>query len=215
MTDGIHDPAGPTSGDDSNRLAVALTAVDRVNATDPNKASFGDATGPKELVHADRMLHWVRVLTPEPSDAQLVAARAAHLRRWALPRTDYPEGRAGYLRWRTEQQRRHAAEVSDIVTAAGYSPDFASRVSEIIRKRNRTSDAEVQLHEDALCLVFLELQLADLAVQLGPDKTVDVLRKSIEKMSPLAIGIVPTLGLSDADMELVHRATAEPESSSP
>ena len=43
---------------------------------------------------------------PAATEAQVLAARAHHLRRWVVPRTSYPEGRAGYLRWRTDQKRR-------------------------------------------------------------------------------------------------------------
>ena len=35
-----------------------------------------------------------------------------------------------------------------------------------------------------LCLVFLQTQVLDLAEQLGPDKAVDVLAKTVKKMSP-------------------------------
>ena len=75
-------------------------------------------------------------MTHDADDAQRVAARAHHLRRWALPRSDYPEGRAGYLRWRTAQAKRHAAEVAEIVVAAvGYDDAFAADVSAIVAKK--------------------------------------------------------------------------------
>ena len=54
----------------------------------------------------------------------------------------------------------------------------------IIRKQDLRTDPEVQAHEDALCLVFLQTQLLDLADQLGPDKAVDVLAKTVKKMTP-------------------------------
>ena len=41
----------------------------------------------------------------------------------------------------------------------------------------------MQTHEDALCLVFLETQLAETADDLGDDKMVDVIRKTAAKMS--------------------------------
>lgn len=36
----------------------------------------------------------------EPSPALLLAARCQHLNRFATPRASYPEGKAGYLKWR-------------------------------------------------------------------------------------------------------------------
>ena len=44
------------------------------------------------------------------------------------------------------------------------------RVQQIIRKEHLRTDPVVQVHEDALCLVFLQTQLADVANRLGPEK---------------------------------------------
>ena len=79
-------------------LERAIAAIDAVNADDPNVAVVDGVARPKEVVHAERMTHWVGVLAPEASEAQLLAARGHHLRRWVSPRDSYPPGRAGYHR---------------------------------------------------------------------------------------------------------------------
>src|SRR5690606_21022642 len=122
---------------------------------------------PKELAHAELMTEWVRRLDPDPSEAQLLAARAAHLRRWGTPRSSYPDGRAGYLRWRRDLQQQHADEVGAILERVGYDPATVERVQQLVTKRGLGIDPAVQVHEDALCLVFLETQLADTAAKLG------------------------------------------------
>src|SRR6185503_15015262 len=104
-------------------------------------------------VHGRMMDAWVRHLDPDADDLALLAARAHHLRRWTLPRTDYPEGRSGYLRWRTTLKRQHAAEVGEILGEAGYDDAVIERVQQIIRKEALGRDPAVQVHEDALCLV--------------------------------------------------------------
>lgn len=190
----------------------ALASIDEVNAEDPVRIEISGEEWPKELVHADRMSHWLEALDPRPSAAQRLAARAHHLRRWAVPRAEYPEGRAGYLRWRSHQARRQAEEVEAILRDAGVSPVTIERVQTIITKKNRADDPMVQTHEDALCLVFLELQLDELAGKLGHDRTVDVLRKTAAKMSERAIAKVAEVGLSDAGSELVVAALADPGS---
>src|SRR5256885_11503694 len=48
-------------------------------------------------------------------------------------------------------------------------------------KDGLATDPAVQTHEDALCLVFLETQLLDLADQLGDAKTIDVIRKTADR----------------------------------
>jgi hypothetical protein len=167
----------------SGRFDEAVAAIDARNADDPNRIVVDGVERPKEQAHAEMVTAWVRRLDPDADEAQLLAARAHHLRRWALPRTDFAEGRAGYLRWRTEAKKRHADEVAGVLAGAGYDPTTIERVQAIITKRGLGSDPDVQAHEDALCLVFLQTQLDDLLDQLGHERTVAVLAKTAKKMS--------------------------------
>ncbi|WP_419848322.1 DUF4202 domain-containing protein [Candidatus Poriferisocius sp.] len=190
----------------SDRLRAALAAIDQANADDPHTIVVGSTVRPKEQAHAEMMTEWVQRLDPDADDAQQVAARAHHLRRWALPRTDYPEGRAGYLHWRTAQAKRHAADVVDIVTLVGYDDAFAADVSAIVAKRGLATDPRVQTHEDALCLVFLETQFDELADKLGDDHMAEVLAKTLAKMSPAARRIAQDLELSPRAAALLEAA---------
>jgi hypothetical protein len=192
--------------DGRDRFERAIAAIDAANADDPNTIVVRGHSRPKEQAHAELMTEWVQRLDPGASDEQLLAARAHHLRRWAVPRSSYPEGRAGYLRWRADLKRRHAEEVGEILAAVGYGDDVVERVAAIIRKDGLRTDAAVQTHEDALCLVFLETQLADVAGQLGDAKTVDVLRKTAAKMSPRGIEVARALDLPPAARELLRVA---------
>lgn len=197
---------GPDATAPSPRLSAALAAIDAANADDPHTIAVQGAVRPKEQAHAEMMTAWVQHLDAGADDAQIVAARAHHLRRWALPRADYPDGRAGYLRWRAAQAKRHAAEVADIVTAAGYDDDFAADVSAIVVKHGLGTDPRVQTHEDALCLVFLQTQLDALADKLGDDHMAEVLAKTLVKMSPAARRIALGLPLGDRALALVNAA---------
>jgi hypothetical protein len=169
---------------DRLRLEEALAAVDAANGDDPNTIEVGGVERPKELAHAELMTAWLERLVEHPTDAQRLAARAHHLRRWVSPRDSYPEGRAGYLRWRRDQGRRQAEEVAAILERCGYDRATIDRVQAIVTKADLRNDPEVQAHEDALCLVFLQTQLLDLAAQLGPEKGVEVLAKTLKKMTP-------------------------------
>jgi hypothetical protein len=195
---------GVDNGD--RRLERAFAAIDEANADDPATIVVDGVERPKELAHAELMVDWVRRLAPDASEAQLLAARAHHLRRWALPRSDYPEGRAGYLRWRTALKRRHAEEVAVILRDVGYDEATIERVQQIVRKDGLQRDPDVQLHEDALCLVFLQTQLGPVAAQLGEDKTVDVLRKTARKMSPAGLAAAQGLALDPGERGLLERA---------
>jgi hypothetical protein len=193
----------------AGRLAVALAAVDAANADDPHTIVVGGVARPKELTHAEMMTRWVRRLSPGCSDEQLIAARAHHLRRWTIPRDAYPRDRAGYLRWRTAQQRQHAEDVASIMRDAGYGDESVERVQAIVRKRGLGRDPEVQVHEDALCLVFLETQFDALAESLGDEaRMVEILRKTAAKMSPAGLAAARTLPLSAEGAALLGRALA-------
>jgi hypothetical protein len=189
------------------RFEQAIAAIDAANADDPYTLVVDGVVRPKEQAHADLMTEWVRRLDPDADEAQLLAARAHHLRRWSIERSSYPDGRAGYLRWRTALKKQHAEEVGSILTAAGYDDATIDRVQRIVRKEGLGTDPAVQVHEDALCIVFLLTQLDDTAAKLGDDdKAVDVLRKTALKMSPAAVKLAATLPLSDAGRALLDRA---------
>ena len=194
------------SGPGPDRLRVVLDAVDAANADDPHTIIVDGVERPKELAHAELMTRWVRELAPDASDEQLIAARAHHLRRWAIPRDDFPRDRAGYLRWRTALRRQHADEVGEIMRGAGYDDTSIERVQAIVRKAGLGRDPEVQIHEDALCLVFLETQFDELAARVDDVKMIEILQKTAAKMSAAGLAAAGTLPLSVSGAALLGRA---------
>jgi Domain of unknown function (DUF4202) len=189
-----------------SRRDDAIAAIDAANRADPNAIEVRGEVRPKEQAHAELMTEWLLRLDPQATDAQHLAARAHHLRRWSVPRAEYPEGRAGYLRWRTALKKQHAEEVASILEGVGYDPATIERTQRIIRKEGLGSDPQVQTHEDALCLVFLETQLAELVDAQGHDKMGDVIQKTVAKMSQRAIDLVGDLPMRDDDRALIAGA---------
>jgi len=59
-------------------------------------------------------------------------------------------------------------------------------VQDLNLKKNFPADPEVRVLEDALCLVFLEFQLAELAAKSDDEKMINALRKSWNKMTEAA-----------------------------
>jgi hypothetical protein len=189
------------------RLRAALAAIDAANEPDPHRIELRGESRPKELAHAQLASEWVEALVARPSEALLLAARAHHLRRWEIPRSDYPSGTAGYHRWRRDLQRLHARVAGEILERVGYDAATIARVQDIVQKKGLGRDPEVQAFEDALCLVFLETQLDDLADQLDPEKLLAVMRKTLEKMSSAAIARARELPLDPDHARLIERAT--------
>jgi len=166
------------SGNDG--VAESRTAIDAANATDP-RSHDGE---PLALAQGRRAEEWAVRLDPDASDALRLAARAHHLRRWELPRSDFPEGRAGYLRWRKAQRDRHAKGLVAILDDAGVDGSTSAKAAEIVAKQGLGSDPEVQTFEDAVSLTFLETELRPTLDRLDDDtKAADIVSKTLAKMS--------------------------------
>ena len=194
---------------DPDRLARALAAIDAANADDPNWLDVRGSSRPKELAHAELASEWVSKLAPNASEALVLAARAHHLRRWTIPRGDYPEGRTGYLALAAASSRGSTrARWRRSWKARATDGAVVARVQDLVRKKNLARDPEVQALEDALCLVFLETQFRALAGRLEPEKLMEVTRKTLRKMSDAGRRLALELSLPAAERALLERALA-------
>jgi hypothetical protein len=184
---------------DAPRLAAALAAIDAANAADP---------AGKELLYAQRMSAWLDRVAPAAPDALRLAARAQHVRRWAIPRADFPMDRIGYLKWRTTLNKFHADVAAEILKGTGYDDATIARVGALIRKERLKTDPDAQTLEDVICLVFLENYFADFAAAHDEEKVVNILRKTWKKMSPRGHELALTLQIPPEARRLVERALA-------
>lgn len=165
------------------RLAALLAAIDAANAADPHREADGR---PVELVYGERMSAELARLVPDASEDLQIAARGQHVERWKLAREAYPEGRAGYLAWRAEQGRRHAARIDGLMAGAGYPEEDRARVAALLRKEGIKRNPEMQALEDVICFVFLRWYFADFATKHPEDELVRIVAKTARKMSPEA-----------------------------
>ena len=192
-----------------DRFERAIQRIDEANSEDPTLLVVNWEPRPKELAHSEMMTEWVRRLRPDADEALLLAARAHHIRRWARQRSSYPEGRKGYLRWRTDLHEFHARVAGGILVECGYDDTTVARVQQIIRKHGLGRDHDVQALEDALCLTFLDTQLAALIADLPEETMVNVLRKTWKKMSEAAREHALALEMRPPDREFVVRALSD------
>lgn len=193
----------------SARFAAAVIAIDTANAADPTSVVVRGSAHPLALVHGQLAAEWVARLHPDPNETWLLAARAHHLRRWELPRTDYAPGKSGYLKWKRDQRVRHAVDVGSLLAEVEYGPDVIERVQALVRRDHLSTDPGSQAVEDAACLVFIETQLADVSIKLEHDHLVEVIRKTAKKMSPAALAAVSTIPLGEPEQALLAAALTE------
>lgn len=200
-----------TSHSEEQRIfAAAIEAIDAANAADPTVIEIEGTSVPYELFYARQLTRWVETLRPDASTALRLAARCQHICRWVMPRKSYPMTRPGYLKWRADLKQFHAQRSAEILTAAGYSPDLIARVRSLNLKENLGKDDELQTLEDALCLVTLEYQLADLIRKTEPEKLTTILQKTWKKMSPAGHELALTIAYTEEQKRVLEIALAPP-----
>jgi hypothetical protein len=188
--------------------AKARELIDAAHSADPKHAADGR---PAELVYAERMEAWVAQLVPEATPLLRLAARCQHLERWIVPRTTFPEGKAGYLAWRRSLYVKQAAHAKELLLRAGVPESEADEVATWVAKTGLKTNPGTQALEDAACLVFLENEIeafAALHAEYPAEKFVDILKKTWRKMSPAAQQAALGLNLPPAIAALVRSALA-------
>ena len=188
------------------RFAAAIRKFDAENSRDPNVAMVDQSPQPRELIYSRWLSEWVLKLCPQASEALRLAAHCQHLCRWKIPRNSYPMTRAGYLQWRTELKKFHAQKAGEILREVGYPEEIIRRVQELNLKERFPHESEGRVLEDALCLVFLEHQLSELANKTSDEKVLNALRKSWKKMTPGAQAIALKLTYAPRERALLKQA---------
>ncbi len=193
---------------DTDRFQRVIRSIDQANGEDPNSEVVDGVARPKEQLYGMRMQEWVEELDPGASEELRIAARSQHIRRWEIPRSDYPMDRRGYLRWRTRLYAFHADRASEILRAQEYDAETIERVRTLLQKRNLRADTDVQTLEDAAALVFLVHHLDDFLARddIGEEKAIDIVRKTWKKMTERGHEAASALTLSDESTALLEKA---------
>ncbi|WP_313135482.1 DUF4202 domain-containing protein [Paracoccus jeotgali] len=166
----------------NSRLTDVFARIDAANAADPNLTDGQ----PVELLYGQRMTAEQRALYPEAGEALQIACRGQHIERWRLPRSEFPEGRKGYLDWRREQARRHAERVGGFMREAGYDDDQIETAGRMIRKEGIKRDDGVQALQDVACFTFMRHYMAPFAQTQSPKDMDRIVNLTARKMSAMA-----------------------------
>jgi hypothetical protein len=184
------------------KFNAAIQRFDEENARDPNQENGQ----PRELLYAQRLNDWVLRLCPDAGEALRLASRCQHICRWEIPRDNYPMTRPGYLKWRADLKKFHARRAGEILREAGYDDETIRRVQDLNLKKNFPTDPDCRVLEDALCLVFLEFQFADLAAKTTEEKMINAVKKSWEKMTESARAEALKLNYGEREKTLIQKA---------
>ena len=194
---------------DTSRFEAAIRRFDAANSLDPNLEIVEGIARPRELIYAERLTHWVLKLCPDASEELRLTARCQHICRWMIARSSYPMTRPGYLKWREDLKKFHAEKAGEILRTVGYPEEMVTKVRKLNLKKNFPQDPDSRVLEDALCLVFLEFQFAELAAKTTDDKMINALQKSWKKMTPAAREHAMKLNFGSQEKSLLERALAQ------
>lgn len=190
------------------RFATAIASIDAANAADPHQVSHEGRQIATELLYAQRMTAWLQRLYPNASEPLRLAARAQHIRRWEIPRANYPQDRAGYHRWRTTLYTFHADTAGSILREVGCDEATIARVRSLLKKERLKADPDSQALEDVACLVFLESYFTDFAPRHEEEKVIVILRRTWAKMSDTGRAAALALRLPAEARALIEKALA-------
>lgn len=198
-----------------NRLDAVVEAIDRINADDPVTEYDPDSgqDQPRCLLYGQRMSRRLEQYRPDADECLRIAVRGQHIRRWAIPREDYPDGRQGYHQWRRRLYDYHAELVTELMAEHGYDDQERERAASLVRKENLKADPDAQTLEDVAAQVFLEHYLEpfmrEKGERYGEAKLHHIIRRTWRKMSPAGQQSALSLPMPDAAAEVVHAALSE------
>ncbi len=186
-----------------SRFLAVIADVDKVNSEDPRVEVVNGQRVSKEQLYSRRMTECLGKLYPSASETLKIAARAQHIRRWSIPRDEYPAGRSGYNAWRLACRKLHASLTADIMSKHGYSDLAIRQVGRLIAKKDLKSDADSQRLENVVGVVFVEYYLGEFSKKHDQEKLISILKKTTRKMSEDGLQAVRALELSPSLDELL------------
>ena len=184
----------------------AVEMILELNQNDPDKKIVNGQEVGENVLYSQRMGEWQEKLYPEIDDTVKLAARAQHICRWELKRADFPEGKAGYFKWRTTLAKLHAEKLSAIMTECAYSEEEIERAATACQKKNFKNNDDSQCVEDCACMVFLNYYFDDFIAKHEDEKLIDIVQKTWGKMSEKAHEAALQLDLSEKALSIVKAA---------
>lgn len=169
---------------DNARLQTVLDMIDAANNADPTIETTEETSAPAALLYGRRMSEVLNEFAPDAPELLQIAVRAQHIERWKRKRSDYPEGKPGYLQWRRDAAIFHGERTSALMQQAGYDEAERDRVALLLSKKAIKKDPDAQTLEDVACLVFMRWYFGPFAATRSDDELFQIVQKTARKMSP-------------------------------
>jgi hypothetical protein len=191
---------------ETDRFEKAITTFDAYNLNDPHQEEVDGKLVSKELLYAQRMSQRLDDFYPSAPEYLKLAVHCQHIGRWEIPRESYPMDKKGYLQWRNVLKIHHAKLAEQILLSCRYDQGTIDKVKFLLVKKELYTNPDTQVLEDVVCLVFIEYYLEEFAEKHEPQKVVDILQKTLKKMTPRAIEAAAHIPVSERTKLLLHQA---------
>jgi hypothetical protein len=179
---------------------------DAYNEKDPRKIEWEGISYAVEHFYALQLYNWVIKLKPDAQEPLLIASRCQHIGRWQITRSQYPKGKVGYFTWRHTLAKFHAETAGALLAEGGYDAVTIKLVQRILLKEQLIKNGDVQVMEDALCLVFLEFQYENFLSTHDEDMILKILKTSWNKMDESGREAALKLTYSEKGKALLEKA---------
>ncbi len=192
-----------------DRVAGVLADIDAANAGDPRRDVLDGVEMPFETVYARRMLARLEEMYPDAPEVLRIAAYGQHVRRFDVARSDFEAGRKGYNQWRKACREHHARVLAEIMARHGYGQEEIAQVGRLVRKEGLKRDRLSQALENVVDVVFIAHYLQPFVEKYtgyDEDKLVDIIAKTLLKMSPKGHKAALALDLPAAHRRLIEKA---------
>ena len=190
----------------SDQFEKAITTFDAYNLNDPHQEEFEGKLVSKEMLYAQRMSSRLSDFYPSAPEYLKLAAHCQHIGRWEIPRESYPMDKKGYLQWRSVLKTHHAKLAEKILISCRYDQATIDKVKFLLLKKELHTNPDTKILEDVICLVFIEHYLEEFAEKHEPKKVIDILGKTLKKMSPRAIEEAGRIPVSEKIKILIQQA---------
>lgn len=191
----------------SQLYKIAKEEIDKAHSEDATQETDGGIVYPAELLYSERMLTILGLVSPESSYAMKLAVQCQHIHRWDVPRSDYTYDRRGYHQWRRVVMDYQLQYTQSLLSRIKMDEDDIQWIVKAIREQENKRNPDGQLIMDTACLVFLKWYMTPFAAKHENEKVVDILKKTMLKMSRNGISLISNLDLPLSAKQMLEQAT--------
>lgn len=186
-------------------------AKEKINQEHSLDLTFNTEGGieyPAELLYSNRMLSILELVLPESSNVMKIAALCQHLKRWQIPRDNFPYDRRGYHEWRRVVMDYQLEQTRLVLSDVGIEKDDITQITTILKEQGNKLNRDSQIIMDTACLVFLKWYMEPFSAKHQHEKVFDILKKTMRKMSSNGIKLIAKLDLSTSSQHLIEQANS-------